>query len=264
MLTPVAVPTTETARTDQKVYHEIQVLGRKCMVKRNLASSEYVVSPFTHKIITVPDLANRMRNERGAIEYVRAHTTIPVPEIVFYLDEGDRVYLATEMVDGVRMDDIENVEDRAKVIAQLDSFVEQLAALRSATIRGFAPQPCWPYAITSYRQIAAPLQFRVDHEKGYPLCHGDLHQANVIVDPDTMQVKAVLDWEHCGFYPPELDASRYKLDSDTVVHPDGSTTPYVEFGEKAARMLDQLRIDPFSRSAPLHPADQDDKDHTDV
>lgn len=261
LLTRIDVPTTETARSDQKVYHRIEVLGRKCIIKRNLTPGEFVVSPFTHKVITIPDLANRMRNERSAIEYVRAHTTIPVPEVVLYLDEGDRVYLGTEIVEGMRMDEIKDADDKAKVIAQLDGFVEQLAQLRSPTIRGFAPQPCWPLAITSYREIAAPLEFREDREKGYPLCHGDLHQGNVIVDRDTMQVKAVIDWEHCGFYPPEIDAPRYRLDRHTVVHRDGSTTPYIEHGEKAAQTLDRLRIYPSESCAPKQTVQNgDDKD----
>ncbi len=36
-------------------------------------------------------------------------------------------------------------------------------------------------------------------------CHGDLSAHNVIVDPETLKVKAIIDWEYAGFYPKEFE-----------------------------------------------------------
>lgn len=32
-------------------------------------------------------------------------------------------------------------------------------------------------------------------------CHNDLSANNVIVDPTTLKVNAIIDWEYAGFYP---------------------------------------------------------------
>ncbi len=81
-----------------------------------------------------------MRNEKAAIEFVAKHTTIPVPNILFYIDEGDRIYLGLEKVEGVTMDKIEDANDKAKIIQQLDGFVEELAKLRSLRSRALFPR----------------------------------------------------------------------------------------------------------------------------
>lgn len=35
----------------------------------------------------------------------------------------------------------------------------------------------------------------------YVFCHNDLSQYNVIVDPERVEIKAIVDWEYAGFYP---------------------------------------------------------------
>lgn len=41
--------------------------------------------------------------------------------------------------------------------------------------------------------------------KDLVFCHNDLSTHNVIVDPATLKVKAVLDWEYAGFFPKEFE-----------------------------------------------------------
>lgn len=36
-------------------------------------------------------------------------------------------------------------------------------------------------------------------------CHNDFSAHNVIVDPVTLQVRAVIDWEYAGFFPEEFE-----------------------------------------------------------
>lgn len=38
-----------------------------------------------------------------------------------------------------------------------------------------------------------------DHDE-YVFCHNDLSQQNVIVDPDTLKINAIIDWEYARFY----------------------------------------------------------------
>lgn len=35
----------------------------------------------------------------------------------------------------------------------------------------------------------------------YVFYHNDLSQHNVIVDPESLEIKAIIDWEYAGFYP---------------------------------------------------------------
>ncbi|PGH16260.1 hypothetical protein AJ80_05283 [Polytolypa hystricis UAMH7299] len=37
--------------------------------------------------------------------------------------------------------------------------------------------------------------------EGLVFCHNDLSAYNVIVDTETLKVKAIIDWEYAGFYP---------------------------------------------------------------
>jgi aminoglycoside phosphotransferase (APT) family kinase protein len=48
----------------------------------------------------------------------------------------------------------------------------------------------------------------------FVLCHNDLGQHNVLVDPDALKITAILYWEYAGFYPLEFEA-RFWLRSGT-------------------------------------------------
>jgi len=41
--------------------------------------------------------------------------------------------------------------------------------------------------------------------KDLVFCHNDLSTHNVIVDPETLCVKAIIDWEYAGFFPEEFE-----------------------------------------------------------
>ena len=40
--------------------------------------------------------------------------------------------------------------------------------------------------------------------------HGDLSTYNVVVDPKTLKVTAILDWEYAGFYPEQFEGKFFK------------------------------------------------------
>lgn len=41
-------------------------------------------------------------------------------------------------------------------------------------------------------------------------CHNDLSQQNVIVNPESLKILAIIDWEYAGFYPEYFDRPFYK------------------------------------------------------
>lgn len=44
----------------------------------------------------------------------------------------------------------------------------------------------------------------------------DLTMPNIIVDPVTFKIRAVLDWEYAGFYPEHFDRQFYKRSGASV------------------------------------------------
>ena len=47
-------------------------------------------------------------------------------------------------------------------------------------------------------------------EKDLVFCHNDLSAHNIIVDPTTLKINAIVDWEYAGFYPREFEGLFYK------------------------------------------------------
>lgn len=47
-------------------------------------------------------------------------------------------------------------------------------------------------------------------------CHNDLSTHNVIVDPETIKVKAIIDWEYAGFYPQEFEGMFFRRPGPSV------------------------------------------------
>ena len=42
---------------------------------------------------------------------------------------------------------------------------------------------------------------RLSAEEQFVFCHCDLSQDNILVNPQTLQIVAVIDWEYGGFFP---------------------------------------------------------------
>jgi aminoglycoside phosphotransferase len=47
-------------------------------------------------------------------------------------------------------------------------------------------------------------------------CHNDLSTHNIIVDPVTLKVKAIIDWEYAGFYPKEFEGMFFRRPGPSV------------------------------------------------
>lgn len=44
----------------------------------------------------------------------------------------------------------------------------------------------------------------------YVFCHNDLGQQNILVDPKTVKIKAIIDWEYAGFFPACFEGAFYQ------------------------------------------------------
>lgn len=61
-----------------------------------------------------------------------------------------------------------------------------------------------------------PWRLRPRETNDLVFCHNDLSANNVIVDPDTLAIKAIIDWEYAGFYPPEFEAEFFRRPGPSV------------------------------------------------
>jgi thiamine kinase-like enzyme len=59
------------------------------------------------------------------------------------------------------------------------------------------------YHLSSWEQ-------RSSHKEEFVFCHCDLSQSNILVDPKTLQIVAIIDWEYGGFFPRELEIPFYE------------------------------------------------------
>lgn len=239
----VALPITPCEKDEDKVrWDRITIDGKECFMKRNTEPIEFQLNPNNHRLISYTNVANALRNEKLAIDYVRENTSVPVPNIVFYLDEGSRVYLATEVVQGIDMYDIEDPEDEEKVREQLDVYVKELETHRSSKIRGFGTDVCFPTLIDNVEAWFGREAFVEVEDEPFVLCHGDLHPGNVIVDPETMKINAIIDREYAGFYPSIIDPRRYKNHDIQIVHlSDGTLMPRMKHVDMARELIRRYR-----------------------
>lgn len=73
-------------------------------------------------------------------------------------------------------------------------------------IDGFVMPPSWlsPDVQPPWKGKASWKALSLD-SPGYIFQHGDLVAQNIIMDPQTLKVKAFIDFEYAGFYPPGME-----------------------------------------------------------
>ncbi|TQN67571.1 hypothetical protein CSHISOI_07869 [Colletotrichum shisoi] len=193
--------------------------------------------------VTDPWLGQRFTNEAKALQLIRDFTNIPVPKVVSYGNDQDGLwYLETELItksvrcdmagDSCRMPHLHNTHSgyclQCATIAKnnADNFVRetvlpQLRALTSNTtgLEGFVNPPGWVLEYDKRQEW--PVKKSVTRD--FVFCHHDLTSYNILLDWQTLDVKAVIDWEDCGFFPPEIQqwkytrAERFELFEDTAL-----------------------------------------------
>jgi aminoglycoside phosphotransferase len=177
-------------------------------LKRSLAPSEYkttqsgeVFVPFRNR--------ERLENEVACLKYIREETDIPIPEVFGAYGENGSFLVWTARVEGVPLKELKE-EDRLKVLPEIRRHIATLQTLRSNKTGGPSGILCPPYMVTNHcdrnttwRQISAK-------DSIYVFCHGDLSGSNIIVDPVTYKVVAILDWEYAGYYPKEHEIPYYE------------------------------------------------------
>lgn len=177
-------------------------------LKRSLAPPEYKTAQSGKLYVPFRNI-ERLKNEVACLKYIREKTDIPVPEVLEAYEENGSYYLWTARAEGVPLQDLEK-KDRLKVLPEIRRHVDTLRTLRSNNSGGPSGILCPPYLVTNHCDHNTTWRRILAKDPIYVFCHGDLSASNIIVDPVTYKVVAILDWEYAGYYPEEHEIPFYE------------------------------------------------------
>jgi serine/threonine protein kinase len=167
-------------------------------VKRSLWPTEFRNG---YRGLHIPRLRKEsIRNEAETLKFIRRHTNIPVPTVYCDFEDDDAYYLVTEYIEGISMSEL-NEYQKEIVCKELRIHLFTLQALKSNKLGGPSGIVIPPYRVLQ-RTDVDQWNLKQSSQKEYVFCHNDLSQQNVIVDPVTLKINAIIDWEYAGFYPP--------------------------------------------------------------
>ena len=95
----------------------------------------------------------------------------------------------------------ELADEQGEVVqAELEQHLQTMQELHSSKLGGPSGLVLLPCRATLHtlRDCWSPRQ---SDAESFVFCHNDLSQQNMMVDPGTLKIKAILDWEYAGFYP---------------------------------------------------------------
>lgn len=123
-------------------------------------------------------------------------------------DINDSPVLVTKIVDGKTLSDL---DDEQRVIAikavkeQMEPHImPELHKLRRNIIGSVEPGlPLMPPAPIMYwtREVQKDWKRITSEDPSFVFCHTDLSRSNIIIDPETCEIVAIIDWEYAGFGP---------------------------------------------------------------
>ncbi|KAK2609335.1 hypothetical protein QQS21_002116 [Conoideocrella luteorostrata] len=156
----------------------------------------------------------RVLNEGSCLQFLAENTNIPLPKLHACFEDDGAAYVITEYVEGVGMDELD--EEKQGIIAQeLRTHMETLSKLNSNVWGGPSGLVLPPYRIMR-NSSGRPWKVKPRETQNLVFCHNDLSANNVIVNPSTLKIAAIIDWEYAGFYPPEFEREFFRRPGPSV------------------------------------------------
>ncbi|KAL2132420.1 hypothetical protein VTI74DRAFT_3818 [Chaetomium olivicolor] len=195
--------------TDRKYYRRGNAFIKRCLRPR-----EFLPGP---QGIHIPRLRKEsLKNEADTLRFIRRYTDIPVPLLFCDFEDDDAYYVITEYIEGVSMADLPD-DQKEVVTAELEDHLAKMKELRSPRLGGPTGIVVPPYRVlceTEREDWSSRLR-QAEHAQ-YVFCHNDCSQHNVIVNPETLKIAAIVDWEYAGFYPEYFEFPFYKRNGPSV------------------------------------------------
>ena len=161
----------------------------------------------------------RIRNEATALQFIKENTAIPVPAVYDVGEGKDGYYFTMEFFDGVPLDEIgdschmpsksgHKAKDckRCRQLAEANAakFVRgvlspELDRLKSTQtgLSGTVIPPPWITEHDRREEWTVKESYTAD----FVFHHGDFGPHNMMMNPKTLEVLCVFDWENAGYYP---------------------------------------------------------------
>ncbi|PNY19960.1 Uncharacterized protein TCAP_07434 [Tolypocladium capitatum] len=170
-------------------------------------SSASILADFTREAFA-PGY-ERIQNEAACLKFIRTKTDIPVPEVLEAYDDDGSFVLITKRLSGVCMSELPS-DGQAIVMKEVERHLETLRTLRSIRIGGLSGILCPPIRATQY--FPKGTVWSAADVSGIELvfCHCDLSQSNIIVDPATLKIEGIIDWEYGGYWPDFFETQYFR------------------------------------------------------
>ena len=207
-------------------------LRQKVWLKRCLRPQEYFTNINAEPIIPFMSKA-RLMNEVACLDYIAQNTTIPVPTVLGAFEDAGAYYILLSFVPGVEMAELTE-DEKGVVQRELQKHIATLRALKSRRVGGPSGIVVPPYRVNLRIENECWNVPEVDGEE-YGFCHNDLSQYNVLVDPESLRINAIIDWEYAGFWPEWFEMPLWKR-----VGPSGALEEYGEVDD-TDRLIDWLK-----------------------
>lgn len=191
-----------SAQTAERAYYRRD----NVFIKRSLRPSEFITT--LKGAVYIPRLAKeKLQNEAASLRFVR-NAGIPVPTVYGAFEVDDAYFLIVEYIEGISMRNL--TDDQKKLVgAELDQHLATLRGLRSRELGGPSGIVLPPYRVMKCTDKDA-WSLRPSRSDEYVFCHNDLTHSNIIVDPVSLKINAIIDWEYAGFYPDYFEGHFYK------------------------------------------------------
>lgn len=186
-------------------------------IKRQPHADEMGLDLYGQPVV-VPYIADRLRNEAAALQFIHEHTTIPVPAFLGLWEENGLVHLKTGMVShGVELRSVDKSllpTALERVTTQLESdIIPQLQKLRRRFIGSADSQlpVVVPHILWRWKDKRIWPQVTAETDE-FVFVHTDLDRQNILVDPETFRIVCILDWETGGIFPPSWELPKWKVE----------------------------------------------------
>ena len=195
-------------------------------------SSERGASP---RKLSVVELTRLLKvpyfGHHTALTFLKKHSTVPVPKVYRELELDGAHCIIMEYIKGDLLADVEEGSKPA-VIEKLQDHIKVMHSISASQIGGISPPGLvyLPYRISRVDQVNEN-ELRPFESDELVFCHNDLLQHNVLVDPETHVIQAIIDFEYSGFYPSFFEGQFYRRvgPSITLNGEDDDTDRLIDF-----------------------------------